>query len=65
MTTSLTGQPLVTEYGCVCCQRWHREGIDPEYADHLMCQSKHGPRERVATPAEVLALIRAEDDDRA
>ena len=65
LTKSLSGQPLVEEYGCVRCQRlrlphWHRKGIDPEYADHVMWQSKHGPRCRVATPGEVLRLLAAE-----
>lgn len=54
---------LLTEYGCVLCQKWHRKGIDPEYQPHLMRQSKHGPRSRVATAAEtfLLELRRAED----
>lgn len=58
--TNQLQQPLVREYGCVLCQVNHREGIDAEYADHLYHQSKHGWHERIATPNEVLALIRAE-----
>jgi hypothetical protein len=59
MHTTYTGQPLVREYGCVRCQKWHRRGIDPEYEPHLYYQSKHGWHERVATPNEVLAMMRA------
>jgi hypothetical protein len=32
----------VRAYGCVRCQKEHREGLDPEYEPHLMFQSKHG-----------------------
>jgi hypothetical protein len=31
------------EYGCVRCQKYHRED-EAIYAEHIMCQSKHGPR---------------------
>lgn len=47
----------VREYGCTRCQKWHREGLDAEYEPHLYWQSKHGPMERPATPAEVLGRI--------
>lgn len=60
MRTNRTGQPLVREYGCTICQRYHRETLDPEYQPHLFHQSKHGYYDRNATPNEVLALIRAE-----
>ena len=35
----------VKEFGCVLCQKWHREG-EPLYQDHILFQSKHGIRER-------------------
>ncbi len=60
MRTNQVGQPLVREYGCVECQRTHREGLDAEYEPHLWRQSKHGYHDRIATPSEVLALIRVE-----
>ncbi len=41
----LTG-PALTCYGCCRCQKEHRRGIDPEYADHLIHQSKRGTYER-------------------
>lgn len=41
----LTG-PAVTCYGCVKCQREHRKGIDSEYDDHILYQSKHGINQR-------------------
>ncbi len=59
MRTGPYGHPLIREYGCTLCQRHHRETLDPEYARHLHRQSKHGPRDRVATPNEALALVRA------
>ena len=61
LTRTHAGQVLVTEYGCCRCQRTHRKGIDPEYGPHLIAQSKHGYYTRVATPDEVLALLRGED----
>ncbi|MFL5327372.1 MAG: hypothetical protein ACJ8C4_00525 [Gemmataceae bacterium] len=40
------GDDKITYYGCVLCQREHREGIDAEYKPHLWKQSKHGVRVR-------------------
>lgn len=48
--------PQVREYGCVKCQKHHRQYLDPEYDDHLFWQNKHGWRERPALPWEVFAL---------
>lgn len=39
------------EYGCVKCQKWHRDN-EAIYAEHIMFQSKHGPRE-VRVPSQV------------
>jgi hypothetical protein len=36
---------VLIEYGCVRCQKYHREGRDAEFRDHLFWQSKHGTRE--------------------
>lgn len=44
-------------YGCVRCQREHREGLDAEYPAHLMSQSKHGTYLRPATVGEVLTRL--------
>lgn len=64
-TTRRDREPVeVEEYGCVRCQKYHVKGIDPEYADHLMCQSKHGPYTRRATPAEVVALEMEKKDEK-
>lgn len=49
--------PLLHEYGCVLCQRYHARELGPElYEAHLWHQSKHGCRERVATVPEMFAL---------
>jgi len=51
----------VRAYGCVRCQREHRQGLDAEYEPHLPFQSKHGYYLRTATLGEVLdRLVRAE-----
>jgi hypothetical protein len=65
MSTTQTGQPMIREYGCCLCQRagkpyFHRQHLDAEYEPHLPHQSKHGWSDRIATPNEVLALLRAE-----
>lgn len=41
----------IVEYGCVKCQKYHREG-DDLYDAHLMWQSKHGIQRRPPTKAE-------------
>ena len=46
------------EYGCVRCQKYHRED-EPIYAEHLMLQSKHGPRFVEVDEAIVRAAARA------
>jgi hypothetical protein len=38
-----TQTQVVKDYGCVKCQKYHREG-DPLYTLHLFHQSKHGIR---------------------
>src|ERR1051325_7437985 len=38
--------PTITEYGCTLCQRYHVQGRDPLYQQHLAWQSKHGLRSR-------------------
>lgn len=49
--------PMVREYGCVLCQRYHVREIEPELYDaHLYHQSKHGWRERPATIGERFAI---------
>ena len=35
----------IVYYGCVRCQREHRQG-QPEFEAHIFDQSKHGIRER-------------------
>lgn len=62
MRTNHVGQPMVREYGCVECQRYHREGIDAEFEPHLLYQSKHGYYDRIATPNEVLQIFRKEPE---
>lgn len=47
----------ITEYGCVRCQRYHAEGLDPLYQDHLFHQSKHGTRTRPPTAGEVFRRL--------
>lgn len=47
----------VTAYGCVACQREHRDGLDPEYKAHEMRQSKHGVYERPPTAGEVFRRL--------
>lgn len=55
---------LVRDYGCVKCQKYHREG-DLLYEEHLYFQSKHSIREwneHVET-AMRLAVERAQPKD--
>lgn len=51
----------ITEYGCALCQTYHRKGLDAEYEDHIMLQSKDGLQERAATPNEVLERLGKEE----
>lgn len=57
------GPTPITEYGCTLCQRHHRRGIDAEYDDHLMFQSKHGVRQRapIGKAEELAAHVQAEE----
>lgn len=54
-----TDQPMIRVYVCAMCLRLHREGIDPEFANHIRLRAT-APRERVATPNEVLQRFRLE-----
>ena len=39
---------VVRYYGCVKCQQYHYEDIEPElYRQHIDWQSKHGIREKL------------------
>lgn len=61
MSTSPDPRRPVVEYGCAKCQRWHRQGIDPEYDAHLHRQAKHHYRaDRPPTQAEALLRLRGE-----
>lgn len=51
-----TPREMVREYGCVRCQKYHRQLIDPEYEAHILDQSKHGWYERPARIGEIFAL---------
>ena len=51
------------EYGCCLCQKWHRED-EAVYRDHIMFQSKNGPRfvpvEQAIIEAAAVAQFRCE-----
>lgn len=47
----------VREYGCVLCQKYHREGLDAEYEPHIYSQSKHGIGERRPEVSEVFERL--------
>lgn len=52
-----TERPMVREYGCTVCQAWHCRETEPAlYEAHLYHQSKHGWRERPATPGEMFVI---------
>jgi hypothetical protein len=51
---------LIRCYGCVKCQREHREGIDAEFVPHDTFQSKHGIYQRLPSETEKKILDAAE-----
>ncbi len=52
----MPGTPTVLHYGCVECQRYHRQ-FDPEFGPHLFRQSKHGYEHIRATPGEEIRVV--------
>ena len=56
-------EKVMYEYGCCRCQTYHREG-EAVYAEHIMWQSKHGPRwvsiERAIIEAAAVAHFKCE-----